>query len=167
MNLARATYAVILAGAILWCAAILLAPLLAASWSPLAEYVYRFFQPICHQRAERSFFLFGQKLAVCVRCSSMYFAFLLGGCLIPFTRGLGTTRTPSRGILLLTLLPIVFEVAAEWVGLYTSTVWTRAITGGMFGYVVSLYIFPTAIEGMQHLGRRTTTTLHTTTINKQ
>ncbi len=166
MNLPRATYAVILTGALLWCAAILFAPLLAASSSPLAEYVYRFFQPICHQRPERSFFLFGQKLAVCVRCSSMYFAFLVGGCLFPLTRKWGTRRTPSRAILILALLPIVFEVAAEWAGLYTSTVWTRAITGGMFGYVVSLILFPTAIEGVQQLVPRKSPTL-LSTINKQ
>ncbi len=166
MHLPRATYTVILAGTILWCAAILVAPLLAASSSPLAEYVYRFFQPICHQRPERSFFVLGEQLGVCVRCSSMYFGFLVGVLLYPHTHGLGTVRIPARSVLALALLPIVFEVAAEWVGLYASTVLTRTITGGVFGYVVSLVLLPTAIEGAQQLVQRKTIPF-LSTINKQ
>jgi uncharacterized membrane protein len=166
MNLPRVTYTVILVGTISWCAAILLAPLLAANSSPVAEYVYRFFQPICHQRPERSFFLFGEKLAVCVRCSSVYCAFLFGVLLFPFTHGLRARNTPSRNVLLLTLLPIAWEVATEWIGLYTSTVLTRALTGGVFGYVASLVILPTAIEGVQQIVHRTSTTVPSP-INKQ
>ncbi|HXG01074.1 MAG TPA: DUF2085 domain-containing protein, partial [Bacteroidota bacterium] len=67
MNHSRLTYATLLVAASLWCGLIILAPMLAASASPLAEYCYRFFQPVCHQRPERSFFLFGNQLGVCVR----------------------------------------------------------------------------------------------------
>ncbi len=166
MNLPRVTYTVILVGAISWCAAILFAPLLAATSSPVAEYVYRFFHPICHQRPERSFFLFGEKLAVCVRCSSVYFAFLFGVLLFPFTHGLRAENTPSRHVVLLTLLPIACEVAAEWVGLYAGTALTRALTGGVFGYVASLIILPTAIEGVQQIVHRTSRSVPPL-INKQ
>ena len=50
-------------GAGLWVAALLAAP----GWVfPLGSF-------ICHQRPERSFFITGQQLAVCARCTGLYF----------------------------------------------------------------------------------------------
>ncbi|MBI5470929.1 MAG: DUF2085 domain-containing protein [Ignavibacteriae bacterium] len=74
----RTTYFVILGGAILWCGLIFLAPYLASVESPMNVFIYRTFHPICHQLPERSFYMFGEKLAVCSRCASIYFAFLVG-----------------------------------------------------------------------------------------
>ncbi len=153
----RTTYVVILFGTILWCSLILLAPYLAASSSPIAEFVYRAFHPICHQLPERSFHLFGAKLAVCVRCSSIYFSFLVGVVLYPFVRGLHNTRTPSRTFLFATLLPIVLEVATEWVGLYQSTALTRSLTGAFLGFILSFIVLPVAIEAGQQLSNKSST----------
>ncbi len=58
-----------LVGATLWCLAITTAPLFHVSW------VYQFFSAICHQDPRRSWYLFGEPLAVCIRCASIYFAF--------------------------------------------------------------------------------------------
>jgi len=52
-----------------WCLVILAAPVFHLSW------VYEFFSRICHQDPERSWFLFGAQLPVCIRCASIYFAF--------------------------------------------------------------------------------------------
>jgi len=63
------TYAALLAGATLWCLSIVAAPMLGLSW------VYVFFSRICHQDPARSWSLAGEPLAVCIRCTSIYFAF--------------------------------------------------------------------------------------------
>jgi len=63
------TYAALLAGATLWCLSIVAAPMLGLSW------VYFFFSRICHQDPARSWSLAGEPLAVCIRCTSIYFAF--------------------------------------------------------------------------------------------
>ena len=63
--------AALLIGATLWCLAILAAPVLHL---PL---VYAFFSRICHQDPSRSWRLFGEPLPVCIRCTSIYFAFTI------------------------------------------------------------------------------------------
>src|SRR5262249_37468155 len=61
--------AVLLIGSPLWCLAILAAPML--HWRPL----YGIFARICHQAPARSWHLSGNALPVCIRCTSIYFAF--------------------------------------------------------------------------------------------
>src|SRR5262245_55406773 len=63
------TYAALLAGATLWCLSIVVAPMLGLPW------VYVFFSRICHQDPSRSWHLAGETFAVCIRCTSTYFAF--------------------------------------------------------------------------------------------
>ena len=63
-------YSALLAGSVLWCAAIIAAPLI--NLSP----VYAFFSVICHQDSARSWQISGEPLPVCIRCASIYFAFL-------------------------------------------------------------------------------------------
>ncbi len=67
--LKRSSSTALLAGSTLWCLAIIAAPAFHVPW------VYEFFSRICHQEPERSFFLMGQPLPVCIRCASIYFAF--------------------------------------------------------------------------------------------
>jgi uncharacterized membrane protein len=63
--------AILLIGSTLWCLAIVAAP---ALHLPL---VYEFFSRICHQDPSRSWRLFGEPLPVCIRCTSIYFAFTI------------------------------------------------------------------------------------------
>lgn len=39
---------------------------------------YGFMKKICHQRPNRSFFIFGKQFPLCARCSGMYFSFIIG-----------------------------------------------------------------------------------------
>ncbi len=55
-----------------WVSAILIAPLIDS------RAIYTFFSTICHQVAERSWFLAGEPLAACIRCTSVYVGFLSG-----------------------------------------------------------------------------------------
>jgi len=63
------TYVALLAGSTLWCLSILEAPVFGLSS------VYAFFSRICHQDPGRSWHIAGEPLAVCIRCTSIYFAF--------------------------------------------------------------------------------------------
>ncbi len=66
----RAMDALLLALSAMWVSAIVVAP--------LAEHreIYAFFSAICHQIPARSWFLAGEPLAACVRCTSVYAGFL-------------------------------------------------------------------------------------------
>jgi hypothetical protein len=68
-------YAALLAGSIVWCLAIIVAPL--TGWSA----AYSFFSIICHQDPARSWHLHGEALPVCIRCASIYFGFLASLCI--------------------------------------------------------------------------------------
>ncbi|HLH30874.1 MAG TPA: DUF2085 domain-containing protein [Terriglobia bacterium] len=59
----------LLIGSTLWCLTIIAAPAFGLS------FVYEFFSRICHQDPGRSWQLFGHPLPVCIRCTSIYFAF--------------------------------------------------------------------------------------------
>jgi uncharacterized membrane protein len=58
----------LLAGSTLWCLALIAAPLFHLPW------IYEFFSRICHQDPSRSWHVAGEPLAVCIRCTSIYFA---------------------------------------------------------------------------------------------
>src|SRR3974377_1510416 len=102
MQTARLTYAAIVAGAALWCALILLDPaaLLFPRLAPLRAVLYAFFSPLCHQIDSRSIHLLGAPLAVCGRCSSIYFAFLLGTIAYPFAGSILRSIRPGAVVLL-------------------------------------------------------------------
>lgn len=150
----RKTYGFILGGATLWCTAIILAPAFAA-WQAvppwLSSILYRFFDPVCHQIDARSFHLFGFPLAVCSRCSSIYLAFFAGTLLYPLIYDIRHPAMPSRTLLLVALVPMVFDAAAGFVGLYESSFLTRTLTGALGGVVLPLFIIPVAIEGVSQL----------------
>lgn len=136
---------VVLCAALLWCFAILAAPLFIASGEFLQSssgFVYQFFGRVCHQFDERSFHLDGQKLAVCARCSSIYFGFFLGLLSVPIFRRLRAMPFPPRWILFAAVLPMLLDVGLAVFDLHESTLWTRGLSGGVFGLIVSYFILP-------------------------
>jgi uncharacterized membrane protein len=157
MRLPVLTYSVILAGVVVWCAGILLAPLCVAEGGGAAvvgRALYAFYHPICHQISDRSFFIAGHPAGVCVRCSSIYFAFLAGVLLFPFLRRFAVFRMPARWILVLAALPMLVD--ATWIGslLYPVTHLTRAASGAVFGLVVPFVLLPAALEASRELFSR-------------
>src|SRR5262249_26791053 len=85
----RAVYGLLVALALLWLAAIVLPAYWAADGELLsALIVRRCFSLVCHQMPERSFYLFGHPLAVCARCTGIYFGIAVGMICYPFCRAL-------------------------------------------------------------------------------
>ena len=64
--------------------AALLAPLLAAHSRMEGVALYAAFSPFCHQNVERSWYLLGEPLALCVRCLGFYWGAALAGVLLAF-----------------------------------------------------------------------------------
>jgi uncharacterized membrane protein len=150
----RKTYGFILGGTILWCALVVLAPALAAwEMAPAgpSSIFYRLFDPICHQLDTRSFHLFGFPFAVCSRCTSIYFAFLAGTLLYPLIYDLRRPTLPPRVLMVVALVPMVFDAGAGFLGLYEDTFLIRTVTGALFGLVLPLFVVPAAIEGASQL----------------
>jgi len=120
----------VLTGSGLWCATILLAPILDL------HFAYEFFSRICHQDPHRSLSLAGTYLPVCIRCTSIYFGFFLAGILSikPSLKGL---RLALAGVL------VEFLVARAVV----DSAWLRAMTGLALGAAVA----PFVVIGMEQM----------------
>jgi len=156
MSRPRLTYLTILLGALLWCGAILLAPVCAAAGGTparVASFIYRFYQPICHQISDRSLHLLGGPIAVCIRCSAIYFAFLAATLFYPLVRSVSRPDIPARRWLVLSLLPMVLDVAAGAAGLHEITSLTRTISGALVGAVLPFYLIPAATEAVVGLSK--------------
>jgi len=90
--------AALTAAAILWFAAILIAPFAissrnrATATGAACAYVVGSF--VCHQRPERSFFLAGRQMPVCARCAGLYAAAAVASAFSAFAFGFGATSAP-------------------------------------------------------------------------
>jgi uncharacterized membrane protein len=89
----------------LWVAALLLAP---AALFPIGAF-------ICHQRPERSFFVHGQQLPVCARCTGLYAGALLAAPLALLTAG-PLVAARARTLLALAALPTLITWILEFAG---------------------------------------------------
>lgn len=103
--------------AVLWAAAIFLAPVAAHhnTWRLFTNLVDAAGSLVCHQRAERSFALAGQMMPVCGRCTGLYAAGAAAGLAAWLTAPVFPART--RMAILLAAVPTLLTLAAEWAGL--------------------------------------------------
>jgi uncharacterized membrane protein len=136
----------------LWCAGILAAPLLAhAGMHRSADMVYSVYSRICHQNDASSFHVEGEKFGVCIRCSAIYFGFLMG---LLFMLPLGAVtrlRIPKPMLMIAVILPMVVDAVLNDAGLHASSTMTRVATGLLFGGVMPWCIVPLLIEACLQL----------------
>ena len=118
-------------GAALWCALIVATPVF--QLTP----VYYFFSSICHQLPSRSWHIHGGQFAVCIRCTSIYFGFLVG--LIVLSR-----RASVRWLLIAAGMTL-----AQWVLAATvlDSVALRAATGVLLGATAA----PLVLKGVEEM----------------
>ena len=151
-------YRILLAGTLLWCAAVMAVPLLAKNDSALAQggaaFLQEAFSHVCHRIPDRSFHLAGEPLGVCVRCTSIYGGFLFGLLMYPVLMRRRRPRLPSRWWLVGAALPTASDAFLNILGLAPSTEVSRAITGALLGTALTAYIVPLVIEAWSELPRR-------------
>ena len=117
----------------------------------LAGGIYRALHLVCHQIPERSLHVLGWPLAVCIRCSAIYFGFLAGLLFYPLFRSLDRPVLPPRLLLLAAALPLIVDGLAIGFLVYDVTNMTRAATGALFGMLVPFTIIPAAQEAAGEL----------------
>src|SRR4051812_27685674 len=120
--------------------------LLARGHTALALPIYEAFSYLCHQLPERSLHLEGQKLAVCSRCTGIYFGFALSVLLYPLARSLKRVDTPRLRWLLLSTVPIIVDWTLGATGLWDNTHLSRFLTGALFGTTAAVYVVPGLID---------------------
>jgi len=145
----KVIYTLILVFSLLWCSAILLAPL----WhntpgisGDVSEALYTFFETSCHQQDSRSFHIGEEKFGVCSRCTSIYFGFLLAVIVYPFIRKLSNLDLPPIIYLLIAATLMIIDAGLDTFNILKNTFVSREITGVVMGFVLPLYIIPGTIR---------------------
>jgi uncharacterized membrane protein len=93
-----------------------------------ASLVYAFAAGICHQQSERSFHLAGTALPVCARCLGLYASgavAAVAALLAARADGRGVDPRVARLVFVLAATPTIGTVAAEWLGIATTSNVTR------------------------------------------
>jgi len=128
-------------------AAIIGAPLIHASGHPAFAFkIYQAFSFVCHQIPERSFHLFGNKFAVCSRCTGIYAGLALATVAYPLTRSLKRTDTPSLVWLFLAAAPLAIDWSLGYFSIWQNNHVSRFATGALLGATAVLYILPGLID---------------------
>lgn len=126
---------------------ILTAPLAQAHGNPhFASSIYQTFSFVCHQIPERSFYVAGNKFAVCSRCTGLYAGFAVAALAYPLARPLNRTDTPSRIWLILAALPLGIDFGLGYFNIWSNTHASRFITGALLSSVAVFYIMPGLTE---------------------
>ena len=103
--------------AILWAAALFLAPAAHARHlgGRLPETVRMTGSLVCHQRVERTFRISGAPMPVCARCTGIYLSGALGALAAWLT--LPTMPRRTRTAILAAAVPTIVTVVLEWAGM--------------------------------------------------
>ncbi|WP_445666748.1 DUF2085 domain-containing protein [Fodinibius sp. AD559] len=103
------------------------------------QWQHQTFHSLCHQIADRSFWINGQPMAVCSRCIGIYSGFALGWVLLPILSSINITRSAYiKRILVVILLFNFIDAAGDFSGLWQNTLFSRAVLGGMMGSSAAL-----------------------------
>jgi uncharacterized membrane protein len=126
-------------------ALIILAPYLAyKEYTYFSDHIYQYFSSFCHQRPERSLFLWGYPLAVCARCTFIFIGILVGMVLYPLWFGKGVHY---RTVIIFSV-PVLVDGVTQLL-FRESTNTTRAVTGFLLGVILPFYLMPKFIKALR------------------
>ncbi len=115
------------------------------------QLIFVAYRVACHQRPERSFFLFGQQMAYCQRDTATYTTVVLAGIAYALLR----PRVKPLSLLgaALMIVPLAVDGTGQLFGLWTSTWWSRVVTGALFGLALVWLVYPRIDEGLAEARR--------------
>jgi uncharacterized membrane protein len=100
---------------------------------------------VCHQRLERTFWIAGQPLPVCGRCTGLYLAAPFGALAAVFSRR-NRSRMPPIGWLIAAAIPTALTFALEHFGVADISNATRALSALPLGAATAFYVIAVASQ---------------------
>ncbi len=97
--------------------------------NPISKAVYTFGDWECHQHASRSYFLNGNQMPVCSRCTGIFLSISVFALIFVFFR----IKMPFWVIIAL-IVPLALDGGIQMISSYESTNITRLITGILAGF---------------------------------
>ncbi|CAN5606565.1 hypothetical protein BH23CHL2_BH23CHL2_26460 [soil metagenome] len=117
-------------------------PLLAAGgFDTLAWAGYKAYRLICPQQPSHSWFIAGEKMGFEHRETAMFLAAAIAGPAYVLLKRLGFTQLNGKIVLLL-IVPILYDVFSQVVGLRDSTGFWRSVTGGLAVFAIAGWLYP-------------------------
>ncbi len=120
-----------------------LAPLLSATHWPATQWlgaaIYFLLDPACHQQPQRSFFIHGLPMALCVRCTFIYLG-MAGGVALALVKK--NVRLPDV-VYVAVLLFVVLEIGTEMLGFYSNFKLLRSVSGFVSGVALMIFLLST------------------------
>ena len=146
-QLSRGTgYWLIVLASFAWIGAVVGAPYAASRGWIAGPLIYAFFDRVCHQIPERSFWAFGHQLAVCHRCLGLYVGFAAGLLLLPHLPALTWRLRRRPCLLVLFIAPMLLDVV--WP---SNNFLTRFVSGFVASFPVGLLLWA-ALEQLRQPG---------------
>lgn len=149
MNVMKKAENILVLLVLFWCSAIIGAPLLAIAggfFESASVILYKFFSVICHQFESRTFHIGGHLLGVCERCTAIYFGFLAGSIWMRFRKTKDIQTMHPRVLLMIISLPIFIDGTLSFTPWYESTMVSRVISGGIFGFGLVWFLYHSLTE---------------------
>lgn len=107
------------------------------------------FRPLCHQRPERSFSMFGACFPVCVRCTGLYLGFFLGWLIWHFVPVRRRDVAVSNRTLVIGFFPLLLDGMINAVAPLVSPWPVRFFTGLLCGAVAGRSLWSALLEAGQ------------------
>lgn len=144
----KKVYTLFLLLSIVTVALIILAPYLKyKEYNYFSEYIYQNCSFFCHQRPERSFYLWGYPLAVCARCTFIFIGILVGMGVYPVWFGKGV----NYKLVIIFSIPVLVDGVTQFL-FRESTNYMRAVTGFLLGVILPFYLLPKLMRTLQKNG---------------
>ena len=131
-----------------------LAPLWAGSSHAFLQWtaagIYFLLDPACHQQPDRSFFINGLPMALCVRCTFIYLGMLIGMLTL-----LVKKHFSLPGFIYVSfLIFLILEIGTEIAGLYSNFKILRSISGLASGILLMIFLLTTLPKLVLKKGRK-------------
>ena len=135
LSLGTGCWLIVLAS-LTWIGAVVLAPYAASRGWIVGPLIYAFFDRICHQIPERSFWAFGHQVAVCHRCLGLYVGSAAGLLLLPHIPALKWRLLQRPRLLALFVVPLLLDLV--WP---SNNFLTRFVSGFVASFPVGLLLW--------------------------
>ena len=124
----------------LWCFGIFFPVLFKSDESYLFSRVFldKVYSLICHRDNAKSFFISGEKLEVCARCTGIYLGALIFSIPALLFPGI---KPHSKRLLYSGMVIMATDIVLYSTGIYDYSKWVAFLTGLILGSVCILYIF--------------------------